>query len=462
VLHSPRQPALVLTLLLAGACREKPSLDPVSLAQTGAIDPEVLALAQEKSEAVRRDPSNARLHGSLGLVYEANGLHEAAEKSFENAARLDPGEPLWRYHRAISLREVGRTDEATALLRECAAELVSVPAAQHRLGLALLDAGDLPGALAAFRGAQAGNPDQPEVLVGIAAVDLAQGDPSAAVPLLEQVLAADPGYKQAHYLLGLAFRALSRETEAADQLALGLDGQARYLDDPLSAELRTYLVNSVGQFAAASDLFAAGQYAASLALCERILKKQPDDKNVLIKAGAAALELARYDRAFELLNRALALDEAEYRVHTNLAECYLRSQRLDEAMQHADRAIELAPETARARTVRARILANRGRFEEAYVELKQAVQLNARNAMTHVALTEVCAQLGRTDEALTWCRSAVRLDPSYLPARFNLALLTLRSGDVDGAAVMIAELDRMAKDHPRVAFLKDELAKVRR
>ena len=452
---------LCLTLLLAAACREKLRFDPVLPGEPGSIDSEVLALAQEKIEAVRTDPSNARRHGTLGLVYEANGLHAAAEKCFEHASRLDPKEPLWRYHRSISLREIGRTDEADVLLGASAAELGDVPGVQHRLGLALLDSGDLAGALAAFRRAQAGNPDQPEVLVGIAAVHLAREDPAAAVPLLERALAADPGYKQAHYLLGLAFRGLSRESEAADQLALGVDAQTRLLDDPLSAELGTYLVNSVGQFAQASQLFASGQYAASLALCERILRKDPDDKNVLIKAGAAAVELARYDRALELLGRALALDEGEYRVHTNLAECYLRAQKLDEAMHHVDRALELAPETARSHTVRARILATRGRLPEAYEELKTAVELNARNTMTYVALSEVCAQLGRTAEALTWCRSAVRLDPSYLPSRFNLAILTLRSGDVDGAAAMITELDRLAPNHPRLAFLKADLAKVR-
>jgi Flp pilus assembly protein TadD len=109
--------------------------------------------------------------------------------------------------------------------------------------------------------------------------------------------------------------------------------------------------------------------------------------------------------------------------------------------------------------LRARILATQGQLEDAYDELLKSVHLNARNAMTHVALSDVCAQLGRMPEAFSWCQSAIELNPSYLPARFNLALFTLKNGDVDGAAKLTRELERLAPGHPRVALLKTELAK---
>ncbi len=454
--------ALILAAVLAGACGQDLRLDPVLPGETGSLDPEVLALAQQKIEKVRLEPANARLHGSLGLVYESNRIWDAAEKSYDNAARLDPREPLWPYHRSIALREGGRTDEADALLRSSAAQLASAPGVQHRLGQALLDAGDLTGALAAFRRALALTSDQPEVLVGIASVMVAQEDQAGAVPLLQKAIQKDPSYKQAHYLLGLAFRALSRDSEAAEQLALGLDAKVRFLDDPLSAELKSYKVNYVDQLAEAGSLMTTQQYAAALNLCERVLVKRPDDKDVLNNAGAAAMELASYDRAFELLGRAMAIDEREFATHINLAECYLRTQKLLEATQHADRAVALAPGVGRARMVRARVLASRGRFQDAYLELRQAAKLDARNAMTYVALSEVCAQLERLPEALEWCQTAVQLDPSYLPARFNLAMFTMKTGDLDRAAALTRELDRLAPGNPRVALLKQELEKLGR
>src|SRR5262249_23046541 len=95
---------LALAALLP-ACGAPLGLDPVQPVEPRKLDLEVLELARVKIEAVRADPSNARAHGTLGLLYEANSLWAAAAASFDNASRLDPREALWRYHRSIALRE---------------------------------------------------------------------------------------------------------------------------------------------------------------------------------------------------------------------------------------------------------------------------------------------------------------------------------------------------------------------
>src|SRR5262249_12695573 len=149
---------LALAALLP-ACGAPLRLDPVEPGETRQLDPEVLELARVKIEAVRADPSNARAHGTLGLLYEANSLWAAAAASFDNASRLDPREALWRYHRSIALREAGETEAANALLAQSARELASLPGVQHRLGQVLLDSGDVEGAWAAFQRALALAPE---------------------------------------------------------------------------------------------------------------------------------------------------------------------------------------------------------------------------------------------------------------------------------------------------------------
>src|SRR5262249_32991936 len=151
----------------------------------------------------------------------------------------------------------------------------------------------------------------------------------------------------------------------------------------------------------------------------------------------------RYERALELLARSLEIDPREFATWLNLADAHLRAQHTDEALKAADRAVELAPQVSHVRLLRARVLATRRDFQAAYAELKQAVALDPSDLEAYVALSETCARQGRNPEAQMWCAKAVEVDPSYLPARVNLALFTLRNGDVEGARRLIAELHRI-------------------
>jgi uncharacterized protein HemY len=69
---------------------------------------------------------------------------------------------------------------------------------------------------------------------------------------------------------------------------------------------------------------------------------------------------------------------------------------------------------------------------------------------------------GRREEGKSWCQAALDLDPSSLPARVNLARLTLSSGDAEAARVQVKELLRIAPDNPRVQALAAEVGLPRR
>ena len=118
----PAQPlrslAAVGLLLLLPACGG--GLPPVETTISPS-EPAVAELVRSKVDRVLASPGDAAAHGSLGLAYEANGLWEEAEACFANAAALDPNEVLWSYHQALALQEMGRTDDALALLRLAAA-----------------------------------------------------------------------------------------------------------------------------------------------------------------------------------------------------------------------------------------------------------------------------------------------------------------------------------------------------
>lgn len=417
------------------------------------LEPDVRALVDEHVAAVRQHPDDPRQHGTLGLVYEANALFFPAEASFANAATLDPAQPLWRYHRSLVLWELGRAEEANALLVESAKELPNEPGVQHRLGTVLLGLGDLPGAEAAFQRALGHAPENPSCLVGLALVDIARNESEQARDLALRVLKQEPKFKMAHYALGLAYRGLGEPNKSAAELALGVDAKPYYLDDPLSPELKGYRVNLMSQVTEATLLEQANRYEEALVIWARIAERHPDDKNMVTNYGAALLDLGRVNEAIVQLKKSLALDDDQFAVHLNLAEALLRSGQLEEARQHADRAVALSPQVADTHKTRAHVLAGQKQYEEAYEELRRAAEIAPKDAVVFGALGEISLLSGHSDEALAWCRKSFELDSSSLPVRVNMARLMLNSGDSEGARIQVKELLKLAPSNPRVQAL---------
>lgn len=432
-------------------------LEPVALVDTRDLDAEVLELAQRKLEDARRAPQDARAHGSLGLVYSANGLWDAAERSLGHAAQLDPAQGLWRYYRALALREAGHADEAFTLLEQVARDMPTSAAVLQRLGAWRLERGDTQGARDAFTRVLAQSPDQPELLVAVAGVDLAEERWQAACDACQRALRKDPRDKLAHYQLGLALRGLGRNAEAERELSQGVNASSRWINDAFSAELASYKVNYVSQLGDATRLMLANQHAQALPIVERVHKKRPDDVIVLNNLAACLQETGNPARAVELLERATQLAEREFATYLNLADAYMRLSRLDDAQRAADKAVELAPALGRAYLTRARVLALRERFEEAYQSLTQSIKLEPANKSTPLALSEVCARLKRFDEAGAWAQKALQADPNSLQARMQVATLALRRGALEEAAAHVQELARLAPRDERVAALRKEL-----
>lgn len=434
-----------------------PAIEPALPGAADSLEPDVKDLVERHVALVRANPSSAKEHGSLGLVYEANELTVAAAASYANAAKLDPSQPLWDYHRSIALRVAGDVEEADRLLRASAARLPDAPGVQHRLGCALLDAGELDAAAQAFQRALAKAPDQPEILVGLAFVDIGKEDFAGARDLCFRALKRDSAYQEAHYALGLAYRGLGDAKNAFTAMTQGAQGKRRYLDDPLSDELRSYQVNTMSLVAEANRLGQAQRMDEARAIWARLAERNPRDKAMLTSYGSALLAAGRVDEAIATLERSLALDPNEPVTLVNLCEAYVAAQKPDLALERGDKAVAVAPDSSRAHRARARALATRKDFTEALAEIQEAVRIDPKDPISQTALGEMCILVGRSQEALAAFRAALDLDPTNLPVRVNLAFLTLRSGDAEAARIQLKDLQRMAPDHPRVKALAAEL-----
>ncbi len=147
---------LILTLAVLGlggavvAIRLRPEPLPVA-----AVDREV-ALWER---AVEADPTSDLAHTGLGLALLQAGKTEAAERAFEEAARLNPDNWMARFQLGLLARDTA-PDRALKLLREAARKAPQEERAVVLIaeGDLLLERGDAAGAAAAYRRSIVFNP----------------------------------------------------------------------------------------------------------------------------------------------------------------------------------------------------------------------------------------------------------------------------------------------------------------
>ncbi len=449
-----------LALGLCGAC-SKPRLDPVLASGTNTLDAEVLQLIESKVAAVRAAPSDAQAHADLALVYEANELFDASAQSYAQALVLDPSRTIWLFHRALDLRGSGKREAALELLREVAGRMPDSPAVQQRLGQWLLDTGDADGARAAFERALALRPEQPGFLTGLAYVELAREHWREALALARRALKGAPRYRPARFAEGQALQGLGRSEDAKAPLAAGVDAKVLWYPDELSHDFEAYRIGTVALSSQASSSLQEGDFARALELYDTLVRRKPEDPDLLRSLGGCLTEVGQLERAQEVLDKALALAPQSYAVHLERSNLLMRQNRIADARLEAERAVELGGSLGRTHHQLGAVLLQQQDFEGARRELEAAVALDVYDARIFLELTNATSKLGQLEPARRWCRRALELEPNSVPGRGLQGLLAIAAQDFEEARSALGVLERVAPGDSRTGLLRSELQKAR-
>jgi len=325
------------------------------------------------------------------------------------------------------------------------------------MGGNLLDADDLDGAQREFEAAIRLVDYAPDPYIGLAEVFLRKGENARAAELCQRALALDPASRRARYDLGLAYRGLGRLEEAEAELVKGRDAGTRILSDPLTPQIETYREGFSVRFADASRLKKLGSPAAAVPILESLLKRRPNDVNVLNNLASSYLDLGRPEAALPLLRKAREIDPGQFATHLNLAGAYLALNDLAAASEAADKAVELSPKLGQAYSMRASVAILSSRFEDAYRDLKSAVEFDASSGFDFGRLGQVSMQLGRLRESVGYYETAARLLPDSLPAQHGLATIYFRIGEKSKALVAFERARKLAPNDPQVRALGLEI-----
>jgi predicted Zn-dependent protease len=256
-----------------------PMPSPQPVAQPGSTDGEAgrRLLAQGRpadaipllERATADDPANAEYQHLLGRAQWDTGNHEAAVRSYGEAARLGP--EAYGVGYAQALEAVGQLDAAAGALESVLAARPGSRAAEEGLGRIYYRRGEYDKALPLLE-SLAGQTRDPVVLQQLAYAAERAGDRERAISTYRDVLAAEPRADVARGLLAESLLAAGRKDDAIDVLQEGLQ---RSPEAPL---LQRGLGKALEQTGRAAEAAAAYREYARLA------PNAPDAKSVAARA----------------------------------------------------------------------------------------------------------------------------------------------------------------------------------
>jgi arylsulfatase A-like enzyme/lipopolysaccharide biosynthesis regulator YciM len=246
----------------------------------------------------------------------------------------------------------------------------------------------------------------------------AQGDPQAAVAILEPHVAAVPGDVFARTVLGGVYRQLGDEERALAQFQRAED------DEPNDANI---------PLAIGGTYISQGKYEEAEKKIRRSLEIDPEQGHAHIALGQLALTRGRVKEAIDSYRRAIELDPGSSGAdaHNRIGLLHLYGGRLDDAREAFRSAIEIDSLNGEAHDGLANILVLEGRPEAAMAELRIALRFDPNQFRALATLASLVSQQGDQERAQELCLQALKLAPKFAIAHNNLGLIYRRRGEYD-------------------------------
>jgi Flp pilus assembly protein TadD/serine/threonine protein kinase len=343
-----------------------------------------------------------------------------------------PGEAVGYYRVAIALRpdssamhsnlgnallDSGDLAGAISSLRKAIALDPRWAMAHSNLGNALKANGDLPGAIASHRKAIALKPDLAGMHsnLGIALKD--SGDRAGAIASFRKAIALDPRWAAAHLNLGnvLDSRGDQAGALAAFRKAIALE--------PGYAEAHTNLGNV---------LQAKGDLPGAIASYRKAIALKPDLAQAHCNLGNALKDSGDWSGAIAAYQEAIRLAPGYAEAHCNLG--YALEVKGDLAALVCYRqAIRLKPDLTQAHINLGTALFVKGELAGAIASFRKAVSLEPERAEAHCALGNALYARGDLPGACASYKKAITLKPKYAQTHYNLGNALRDKGDLPGA-----------------------------
>lgn len=389
--------------------------------------------------------------GRMAVVQYTRGMAEASA-SAEAAVAADP-EGVWPAI-AMSYRDVheGQVDEGVALARK-AVDGGGGAAAQGALGYALQAKGDMAGAEAAYRAAQAADATLLDPVVGLASVLRVSGRAAEAEPLLAGVIEASPGAVEAYKEMARVKIDLNRAQEALGDASIAA---AMAENDPEAQALVLEV-----RVARALQELRGGNVALAEQDLTQLREENPESPEVRLGLARAQLERGDTDAAIAELTKAteLAPDNAE--AHYELGNVQLRKKSDPAAaVSPLEKASSLDPNNATYLTAYGAALVGAQQFDKTVEVLAPVTaQDGYASAEGLFSLGQAQVQLKQYKDAIPVLERAAELAPDAAPIWATLAWAHFGLKDAESFKTAAGKAKSLGYSEPTLLNYLEELSK---
>ena len=172
----------------------------------------------------------------------------------------------------------------------------------------------------------------------------------------------------------------------------------------------------------------------------------PGSDMVLNNLALAFKDAGEIDSALVAIDRAMAVNpRGAPALHLNRASVLMTAGRADEAAEELGRALARDSTLAGARPELADILEKHGRYDSAIVLMQVEVGYRP-TAVSYARLGDLFISTGDSARAWDSYSQALRSDQSYVPALYNLAVMSAAQGNIAGARTLAERAYRLQPD----------------
>jgi tetratricopeptide (TPR) repeat protein len=370
-------------------------------------------------------PKRPDLLASLGESYFMAGKIEKAIEIFNQLVQVDTSARSYAFI-GLSYRNLGRFDEAKEYFEKGLKLDPHNATCLFNLGFIAERQGDAATAEATFQQTLQANPDYPDALLELANMRIAAKKYAEAEELLRKFVRVSRDPATGYYKLAMVERSLHETAAAERDLNVFKTLSKNTSAGPMPYEhLFDYLDNR-------SKLAPGARDQLDVASLENQTKIHPDQPQDLYLLAEAYLKSGRVEDARNTIAKLDKISAGDYRTLTGTGVLLARYRLYDDAIQHFQAALAINP----ADEVKFN-LANAYFRKRQYTQaLEMANQVSEQGRKDDAYLTlsgDIYAHLGDNAHASEIFRDAIARNPDNDQNYLSLALIRLRTNDVEGA-----------------------------
>ena len=169
------------------------------------------------------------------------------------------------------------------------------------------------------------------------------------------------------------------------------------------------------------------------------ISKHPDQPQNFYLLAEAYLKLGKLAEARQAIAQLDQLSSGDFRTQTGVGVLLARYRLYDDAIQHFQTALHANPDSDDVKFDLADAYFRKGLYAEALETADQVSEKGQQDDAFLALLGDIYAHLGDTAKASEIFRDAIRRNPDNDQYYLSLALVELRSKDVDGAAATLRQ-----------------------